>query len=518
MPRYFEKSTSKEENCSCIPHKRSTNVTSKNDTLAILRPKKKDTQVPQSSVPSDNVADEAVYKELDDNLVRAATTASSLEAEHDSGGGPRRQETIRDTIAQTRSENVSKISKDPLLARVLDLETTKTTQGNEIASLKRRVKKLERRNRVESSGEEESLGEDASKQGRIHDIDADEDITLVNDDNELFDVDALAGEEVFVTEQSVNVVKEVVDAAQTITTEEITLAQALAELKSAKPKADKVVIQEPEQGIITTTPTTTIPVAKPPQDKGKGIMVEKLVVEQVKPMKRLKQMRIDEELDFKLQAEEEEERLAKEKAQQIKEANIAWDDVQAKVEVDYQLAQRLQAQEQEELTDEEKERLFVQFLEQRRKYFTAKRVEEKRKRPPTRAQQRSIMCTYLKNMKGWKPKSLKNKSFANIQKLFEKAIKRVNTFIDYRIELVEESSKKAEIELEENLKKAKAEVMEGSSKRAGEELEQESIKNQKVDEDKETTELQSLMQVIPDEEEVAIDVVPLATKPPAIVD
>ncbi|GJR70668.1 hypothetical protein Tco_0016733 [Tanacetum coccineum] len=49
------------------------------------RPKKKDTQVPQSSVPSDNVADEAVYKELDDSLVRAATTASSLEAEQDSG-------------------------------------------------------------------------------------------------------------------------------------------------------------------------------------------------------------------------------------------------------------------------------------------------------------------------------------------------------------------------------------------------------------------------------------------------
>ncbi|GJV70687.1 hypothetical protein Tco_1490682 [Tanacetum coccineum] len=35
--------------------------------------------------------------------------------------------------------------------------------------------------------------------------------------------------------------------------------------------------------------------------------------------------------------------------------------------------------------------------------------------------------------------------------------------------------------------------------------------------DKDTTELQSLMEVIPDEEEVAIDVVPLATKPPTIL-
>ncbi|GKA72695.1 hypothetical protein Tco_0778911 [Tanacetum coccineum] len=51
----------------------------------------------------------------------------------------------------------------------------------------------------------------------------------------------------------------------------------------------------------------------------------------------------------------------------------------------------MQAQEQEELTDEEKARLFVQFLEQRRKHFAAKRAEEKRDRPPTRAQQRSII-------------------------------------------------------------------------------------------------------------------------------
>ncbi|GJZ74440.1 hypothetical protein Tco_0638586 [Tanacetum coccineum] len=187
----------------------------------------------------------------------------------------------------------------------------------------------------------------------------------------------------------------------------------------------------------------------------------------------------------------------------------------------------MQAQEQEELTDEEKARLFVQFLEQRRKHFAAKRAEEKRNKPPTQAQQIKIMRTYLKNMEGKKPKDLKNKSFDSIQKMFDKAFKRVNTFVDYKTKLVEESFKKAKIELKENLKKAEAEVMEGSSKRAGEEFEQESIKNQKVDEDRETAELQSLIKtaelqslikVIPDEEEVAIDVVPLATKPPSIVD
>ncbi|GJW76604.1 putative reverse transcriptase domain-containing protein [Tanacetum coccineum] len=126
------------------------------------------------------------------------------------------------------------------------------------------------------------------------------------------------------------------------------------------------------------------------------------------------------------------------------------------------------------------------------------------------------MITYLKNMEGWNHKDLRSKDFDSIKELFNKAFKRVNTFVDYKTELVEESSKKAETELEENLKKAEAEVMEGSSKRAREELEQENAKKQKVNDDKDTAELQSLMEVIPDEEEVAVDVVPLATKPPTI--
>ncbi|GKG03512.1 hypothetical protein Tco_0311148, partial [Tanacetum coccineum] len=83
------------------------------------KPKRKDTQVPKPSDPMENVADEVVYKELGDSLVRAVTTASSLEAEHDSGnitktrskatpnesssqgtnsgGGPGCQETMGDT-------------------------------------------------------------------------------------------------------------------------------------------------------------------------------------------------------------------------------------------------------------------------------------------------------------------------------------------------------------------------------------------------------------------------------------
>ncbi|GKD41634.1 hypothetical protein Tco_1261841 [Tanacetum coccineum] len=50
-----------------------------------------DTKIPQSSGPFEKVGDEAVHKELGDGMERAATTASSLEAEQDSSNINRTQ-------------------------------------------------------------------------------------------------------------------------------------------------------------------------------------------------------------------------------------------------------------------------------------------------------------------------------------------------------------------------------------------------------------------------------------------
>nr|GEV55320.1 ribonuclease H-like domain-containing protein [Tanacetum cinerariifolium] len=63
-------------------------------------------------------------------------------------------------------------------------------------------------------------------------------------------------------------------------------------------------------------------------------------------------------------------------------------------------------------------------LKKRRKYFAAKRAEKKRNKPPSQAQQRKIMCTYLKNIKGCKLKDLKLKDFDFIQEMFDRAFKR----------------------------------------------------------------------------------------------
>ncbi|GKA50279.1 hypothetical protein Tco_0743352 [Tanacetum coccineum] len=145
-------------------------------------------------------------------------------------------------------------------------------------------------------------------------------------------------------------------------------------------------------------------------------------------------------------------------------------------------------------------------MNKRKKHFAKLRAEEIRRKPPTKAQRRNQMCTYLRNMAGYKHTQLKNKSFEEIQMLFDNNMKWIDSFVPMDSEVVEGS------------KKAKADVQESSSKRAtGDELEQEKAKKQKIDDDKEEAEMRKLINIVPDEEEVAIDAIPLATKPPTIV-
>nr|GEV66256.1 hypothetical protein [Tanacetum cinerariifolium] len=363
-----------------------------------------------------------------------------------------------------------------LQQRVFDLETTKTTQALEINNLKRRVKKLERRKRSRTH-----------RLKRLYKVGLSARVESFEDED-MFGVNDLDGEEVIVESFDVaEQAKEVVD--------DITLAKALMEIKSAKPKADKVVIQELEQ-----------------------------------------------ELAFKLQAEEEEEeRLDREKVQQIEEVDVAWDDIKAKIDADYQLARRLQEKEQDALTDEEKARLFMELLQKRIKFFATKSVKDKGKckmvelEPMKKLSNKDqLMLNEELAFKlqaeeeeeeerldrekvqqieevdvAWDDIKAKiNADYQLARRLQEKeqdalsdeekarlAFKRVNTFINYKTELVE-----------------------GSSKRAGEELTQERSKKQKVDDDKETADLKKLMEIIPNEEEVTINAILLVVKSLKIVD
>nr|GEU35233.1 uncharacterized mitochondrial protein AtMg00810-like [Tanacetum cinerariifolium] len=293
----------------------------------------------------------------DDSLERATTIATSLDAEQDRG-------------------NISKTQSKETPNKPSSLRTSSGGGPRRQYTMRIPLLRLE-----------ESLGEEhASKQGRkIADIDADEELTLVDEIllKEAQNVQNVVEE--VIDDITTDGIEETVSTAAPITTvvtiDELTLAQALAELKSAKPRADKVVIQEQELGTTTTTTdvttastrpkaksivmqepcetptttTTTIPISSKVQDKDKGIMVEEPL-----KMKKKDQISFDEQEARRLQVEiDEQDRIAKKEAQKALEANIV-------------------AEEQEQLTDAKKARLFMktELLEKSTKKDKAEIAQE----------------------------------------------------------------------------------------------------------------------------------------------
>ncbi|GJU36565.1 retrovirus-related pol polyprotein from transposon TNT 1-94 [Tanacetum coccineum] len=320
------------------------------------RPKRKETEIPQSSGPTDNVADEAVNEEMDDSLERAATTTTSLDAEQDRGN-----------INKTQSK--------------------------------------------ETPNEPSSLGT-SSGGGHIR--------------------QETMGDTIITPRVAFDHLRDTLSVIFGLSVTQAEKKKKINIAISTRPRAKGLVIHEQEQA-----PTPTVSSQQPSQ---------------------------------------------------LNVHDKAWDDVQARVEVDYQLAQRLQAQEQEKLTGEEKAKL-------------TKLVEE--------------------NSKKAEQKVDKDKETVELQRLIEVVPDKEEVAIDaiplaVAIENSNQSESARERDISNGLKilsiyrlsEARTKLVEENSKKA----------EQKVDEDKETVELQRLIEVVPDKEEVAIDAIPLATKPPSIVD
>nr|GEX66565.1 ribonuclease H-like domain, reverse transcriptase, RNA-dependent DNA polymerase [Tanacetum cinerariifolium] len=314
-----------------------------------------------------------------------------------------------------------------LQEHVFDLQEAKDAQ---------RLMKIGSGRKVKTPLEKASLGaqEDASKQGRmIEKIDQDDKIALDADtqgrktDDEMFRVDDISGEEVVTTIANKGSAAPTTD----VTEDEITMAQALAALKSVKPtipaaatkvtiavptlRAKGIVFHEQKQSHILTVSSL--------KDKGKDKMIEPEV-----PIKKKDHIRMDEEYARQLKAEEQEaSRLSR--AQQNEEAKILWDNTQAMMEADSLLAERLQAREREEFSKVQQARMLVELIEKRKKHFAALRAQEKRNKPPIKAQMRSQMCTYLRNMGGYKHSYLKGRSYDKVKNLFDREMRKINSFI-----------------------------------------------------------------------------------------
>ncbi|GKD78719.1 hypothetical protein Tco_1341340 [Tanacetum coccineum] len=167
----------------------------------------------------------------------------------DEGKQSRRKQRKDTAVTQEETQQDDSVptpSNDPPLSE----------KAKEIADLKKKVQRLERKKksrtiglkrlkkvgmyrRVESSEDQESLGdlEDASKQGRrIEDIDKDADVSLVDDTQ-----GSCENQEQSVKEREVNTSIE--GSAAPTTIEEITLAQTLIQIKASKPKVVTTVVE-----------------------------------------------------------------------------------------------------------------------------------------------------------------------------------------------------------------------------------------------------------------------------------
>ncbi|GJS30765.1 putative ribonuclease H-like domain-containing protein [Tanacetum coccineum] len=290
--------------------------------------KRKATEISQSSGPTTLVADETVHEENGHSVERATTTATSLDAEQgsgninitqsmaipndpfpqviSSGGSPRCQEALGDTIAQTRSERLKK--------RVKKLESKKNSRTPQ---LKRRLFKV----RIEYSVEK-SLGdqEDSSKQGR-NKIAQDEGISWFQEGSETqgrygYDIGVnIASTSITAGSINITTAEPVTTASALVTTagvsvstakpstpppttttpiedEHLTISQTLMKMKSEKSKAKGVTMQEPsESGTRVRVPPSQID----PKDKGKEKMVEP-----EKPKKKKDQIEYDDDVAQRL--------------------------------------------------------------------------------------------------------------------------------------------------------------------------------------------------------------------------
>ncbi|GJS30588.1 hypothetical protein Tco_0491208 [Tanacetum coccineum] len=239
--------------------------------------------------------------------------------------------------------------------RVLALENTNTSQATKIVKLKERIRKLEKK-RMSQNYQPKRL----YKGRKIADLDANAEVTLIdetqgrNDEDLMFDTGIFDGEEVFkepmvnaaptTSSIPVSVVDPVTTAGEVVTTasdgipEELTLAQTLIEIKSAKPKAvtttattvtpantrtraKGIVFHDQEEQAYASTPIVS-PAQPSSKDKGKGKMVEP---EPEKKIGRKTQIQLDEELALRMHAEEQAElkRMERERVTQEEASRAA---------------------------------------------------------------------------------------------------------------------------------------------------------------------------------------------------
>ncbi|GKA75171.1 putative reverse transcriptase domain-containing protein [Tanacetum coccineum] len=145
------------------------------------------------------------------------------------------------------------------------------------------------------------------------------------------------------------------------------------------------------------------------------------------------------------------------------------DEVQAGIDANALFAAKLQHEERKEYTIKERAKFLAEIIAAQRKFRAAQRAAEIRSRPPTKAQLRNLMMTYLKIMGGYKHSQLKTKTFEEIQGMYKRQKKKNDEFKpiysddsikDSKKAAGEDTSKKEEVLKEPNSTKVEVKLEE----------------------------------------------------------
>nr|GEW59583.1 hypothetical protein [Tanacetum cinerariifolium] len=294
------------------------------------------------------------------------------------GSGLRRQENIRGAMAHIRSEDALIQSIDPPLSTgytvrsredrmehdieltnpILDMENVKTAQAKEIASLTKRVTKLEQRQSSRFLGFHPFRVGSSKRHSLGMRKDADTKMIIEDKGN---------GEKGDST-------------AKTVSTARLDISAAMPETKNQKAKEKGIAFKDaddsarPIRSITTLQPLLTIDL----KDKGKDILQESKPVKKSKKMDQ-DQIERDAEVALKIQADLNEEARTKiERQEEASKAALAkmYDEVQAQIDTDHGLVVKFTLEEQEKYTVEERSKLLVEFFERRKKQLSTESFKE----------------------------------------------------------------------------------------------------------------------------------------------
>ncbi|GKB89118.1 hypothetical protein Tco_0961390 [Tanacetum coccineum] len=261
--------------------------------------------------------------------------------------------------------------------KVLDLEKEKDAQAVEILKLKNRIKKLERKAKSSIPPPKRRLYKqvDSSddRNGR----------TKVFDDTTAIQKDLNAAKPVSTAGDAVTAASVIPDI-NTVGPSNVSAAGTSTSTAGDIFKDEMMTIADTLVAIRSTRPRTTL------------VIAQRLLEEDQAQFER-------------------EQRIARERAAEQEAKDVAlieqMEDVQARMDADILLAEILQQEEREQFTIKEKSRMLVDMIAEGKRFFVAQRAAKQRSKPPTKAQMRNRMCTYLKNQAGYNHNQLKGRSY-----------------------------------------------------------------------------------------------------------